>query len=181
MGSDIAGKYRLAHAFIGMKGIPPGAALDRVSSKEVILAVGARGGKTIAMTTETEKRKTRVFPVSNWEPGKFRVPVDSMDEGFLIVTENHYPGWKAKQKDKLLGCVEANTLFLAVGGFTPGFGDVKMKFRPTHWITGLVFTLLALGLLVAGLIGFRPRKQKQSSRFRQNREEIKSFLKTEGH
>ncbi len=170
--AEVAGKYRLAHAFAGVKGSAPGSAIEAVSSKEAILALGSQGGQFIAMTTESQKTDPGKAELLGWEPGWLKAKAEG--EGVLIIAENHYPGWTARLQGQELDVVEADTLFLAVSPGAEG-GEVKLRFRPTGWYFGLALSILSLGVIVAGLWLSRPRGGGSSFR-RSDKNQLKSFI-----
>ena len=150
VGLDLSGHYRKAHAFLGIKGFPPGTALEVSSEKEAILVLGSRGERFIAMTSEAEKQSPRALALEVWKPGSLRVKPDGSLRGFVIVTEKDYPGWRASQGGTPLDCVQGNTLFLAVG-YVENTDTVELVFRPTRWGLGLFLSISALVFLLGGL------------------------------
>ncbi len=69
-------------------------------------------------------------------------------EGFLVVSDVYYPGWKAKVDGKRTDLLRANYLFQAV--LVPeGEHQVRIDFEPASLRAGIAVSLLSLALLVA--------------------------------
>jgi hypothetical protein len=170
--AEVAGKYRLAHAFAGVKGSPPGSAVEAESPREAIIALGSQGGQFVAMTAESPKVEPGKADLLGWEPGWLKVRAEG--EGILVIAENHYPGWTARQQGRELDVVEADTLFMAISPGAEG-GEVKLRFQPTGWYFGLALSILSLGVIVVGLWLSRPRGGGSSYR-RSDKAHLKNFI-----
>jgi uncharacterized membrane protein YfhO len=107
-----------------------------------------------------------------WEPGWLKAKAEG--EGVLIIAENHYPGWSARQQGQELDVVEADTLFMAVSPGAEG-GEVKLRFRPTGWYFGLALSILSLGIIAVGLWRSRPWRGGNFYR-RSDKTQLKSFI-----
>ncbi len=77
-----------------------------------------------------------------WSPNHLVVAVQAREEGMLIINQNYYPGWRAKEMT-----VESvrGLLAVRVGPLVP---TVEMYYRPASFVIGSVISCLAL--LVAG-------------------------------
>ena len=74
---------------------------------------------------------------------------DMADDGFLMLSEKFYPGWKAFVDREQTDIYKANYTFQAI--YVPkGSHDITFKFQPTQFLTGLWITILT-GI---GLLGF---------------------------
>ncbi|MDP3938684.1 MAG: YfhO family protein [Deltaproteobacteria bacterium] len=75
-----------------------------------------------------------------------RVKMES--DGFVVVGDVYYPGWKARVDGKKADLLRANYLFQAVQ-VPAGVHEVQIAFSPMSWRLGMILSLLTLvGLLV---------------------------------
>ncbi len=95
--------------------------------------------------------------------GRLDMDVKMTGDGYLVVSDNDYPGWQATLDGKPAPIARANFLSRAV--FVPkGDHQVRMAYRPASFRLGFFVTLLSLLALAAGLsyAGFSRRKQPES-------------------
>lgn len=88
-----------------------------------------------------------------YEPGTIRVRVETSEPGLVVVSEAHYPGWRATVDGAGADIVVSDAAFMGVV-VPAGSHEVELTFEPTHltWSLGLLavgFTAL-LALLVHG-------------------------------
>lgn len=77
-----------------------------------------------------------------WSPNRLQIRVEARGDGFVVVNQNYYPGWRVKGG---LDCEEHNGL-LAVR-ITPAVKNVELYYLPTSFVLGAITSLVALALL----------------------------------
>jgi hypothetical protein len=154
----LSGQFRMAHAFIGIKGFPPGTALEAADEREAILALGQRGQRFTVMRASDEKVEPLAVPLEQWQPGRLVLNTKKTPPGFLVITEKDYPGWRARLKQDAVRPVQANTLFMGLPLYQ-GTPAVELVFQPTGWYIWLAVSLLSLAVIAGGLILNRKRKR----------------------
>ncbi|QSQ14276.1 YfhO family protein [Myxococcus landrumensis] len=80
--------------------------------------------------------------------------VNACDESYLVVSDSHYPGWRATVDGKDVPIHRANLALRAVR-LSPGEHHIRFDYQPTSFRLGLVLSLLG-GLTLVGLM-FLPR------------------------
>lgn len=79
---------------------------------------------------------------------EIRIHSDSQEDGFLLLTDNYYPGWKAYVDNKEVKIYRANYTFRTV--FMPeGIHDIAFKYQPISMNIGIIIsvcTLLIIGI-----------------------------------
>jgi hypothetical protein len=111
------------------------------AAREIVLEPGAPAGAPDA--------GGRVEEVGDAVPGRFRFRVEAPGGGWLVVSENWFPGWRARVDGRPAAVVRADYTLLAVR-LDPGARAVELWYRPPAFALALG---LALGgaTLVAGL------------------------------
>ena len=87
--------------------------------------------------------------IRNWSPNRVTIDVEAATEGFLVLNQNYYPGWRL-EGDR--GQVQEIDGLLAVK-ITPSDRRLVLYYLPSSFIAGLAVTLASalLGIiLVAG-------------------------------
>jgi hypothetical protein len=87
-------------------------------------------------------------------PNRFIVESDETESEWLVVSQNWYPGWKAKVDGRSAIVERAYGALLAVW-IGPGKHRVEFRYRPTHFYTAM--GLLLPALLVLAVTGWRTR------------------------
>lgn len=82
----------------------------------------------------------------------FKVDVDMQQDGFLFLSENYYPAWKAYVDDKEAKIYRANYLFRAVY-LEKGKHQVKLVFDSGYYKASKTWSLLT-SLVLLGIFGF---------------------------
>jgi uncharacterized membrane protein YidH (DUF202 family) len=102
----------------------------------------------------TEIPSNHVIPAKVYDNriNSFKVDVEMQKDGFLFLSENYYPAWKAYVDGKETKIYRANYLFRAVY-LDKGRHEVKFVYDSTPYKIGKAFTLLS-SLLVLGIFGF---------------------------
>ncbi len=84
---------------------------------------------------------------------RLQIQLNVGTEGYLVVSDVWYPGWKARLDGKDVSLSRANYLFRAVP-VTSGEHTVEMIYQPASFLAGLAVTLLAiLGLGITYQVG----------------------------
>ena len=84
--------------------------------------------------------------------------MDSPAEGYLVLSDPFYPGWRAELDGSPAEILRANYAFRAVA-VPAGSHTVTMTFRPASWIAGLAISLATLAALAAaGFVWLRRRR-----------------------
>ncbi|GAK57009.1 hypothetical protein U27_03973 [Candidatus Vecturithrix granuli] len=87
-----------------------------------------------------------------------RLKAEMADDGFLVLSEKYYPGWKAFVDGKQTDIYKANYTFQAI--YAPkGSHEIIFTFQPTQFQTGLWITVLT-GI---GLCGFFIYEKRRAS------------------
>jgi hypothetical protein len=95
-------------------------------------------------------------------PNRFIVDVQTASPGFLVVSENWYPGWAAKVNGKPCAArrVDGTLMGVYVGS---GHSRVEFSFLPEHFYWQLSLTMLALLVLMyVAIQQLGPKGEKQS-------------------
>jgi len=150
-----------ACAFVGVKGAPPGSALEAVSEREAILVLGSRGERFGAMTAEGGKARPKPVEIPQWRSGRLRLLPEGSGQQFIVVTEKDYPGWRARREGGApVALLQADLLFL--GMVVEGdAGEVELRFLPTLWWLWAAVSLAALGGIGVGM--WRTRQDGSAS------------------
>jgi len=108
----------------------------------------------------TKVSSTRIIPakVYDYRINSFRVDVEMQQDGFLLLSENYYPAWKAYVDGKETKVYRADYLFRAVP-LDKGEHEVEFIYKSTAYRIGKTSTLLtSLCLLAIFLyVGLRKR------------------------
>ena len=132
--------------------------------EEAILASGS------ALEGERARGDDRAEIVS-YEPEHVAVEVELGSEGYLILTDAFYPGWKALVDGKEAPLMRADVLFRAVY-LMPGIHKVEFIYSPASFKIGVAVSLISLlgwggGLGLLALTGAKgtPLRYKQKKTF----------------
>lgn len=71
---------------------------------------------------------------------------------WLVIAETWYPGWSARVNGAAVPLQRANLSFMAVA-VPPGASTVTLRYRLSHWATGVALTLGGLGLASVAVAG----------------------------
>lgn len=93
--------------------------------------------------------------IVSYQPNKISLEAQMKDDGFVVLSEIYYPGWKAYVDDKPSRVYRADKLLRAV--FIPkGKHKMVMVFDPGSYKLGLRFTIIAwlvIGVILTGKAG----------------------------
>ena len=98
----------------------------------------------------------------HYSPNRVEIEVSAPGAGFVVLTDQFYPGWKAQIDGRPAAILRADYLFRAVPVPT-GHHRIVMRFQPRSFWQGTAITLAALlaGALVAGFVRLRRRRAKR--------------------
>ncbi len=98
--------------------------------------------------------------VTSQEPNRIEVKTDSVAPAILVLSENHYPGWRAYVDGK---SVEVMRVDYNLRGVAVPAGQhlVKFVYRPKSVIVGLVVSLLAMAVLLVWAFGKYARLRRK--------------------
>jgi len=124
--------------------------------KEVLLSKG----KEINSTQEFKQAEIEFY-----SPNKIVVSVFLEDEGYLVLLENNYPGWKAFEKGKELKVVDADYVFRGVK-LGKGKHLIEFVFLPESVFYGSLLSLLGVIFVISciGLNFLRTEKEKHDNK-----------------
>jgi len=88
--------------------------------------------------------------IVHYAPERVDIAVDVAAPGYLLLTDAHYPGWRAWVDGREVEVIRADALFRAVK-LEPGRHRVMFAFQPASVRVGSVVSLVALSGLLGGL------------------------------
>jgi Bacterial membrane protein YfhO len=93
--------------------------------------------------------------IAVYEPERVVVRARSPGPGMVVLTDNHFPGWKATVDGRPADVERVNYLFRGVR-VGPGAHTVEFSYEPLSWTVGWIVSLVALvGLALMLAIGVR--------------------------
>lgn len=87
---------------------------------------------------------------SHKRPGLYEIDVAANSSAWLVLRENFYPGWTATIDGNPVELTPTNRFFMGLP-IPPGQHRVRIEFRPTHLMPGLLLAALAASVLLAML------------------------------
>jgi len=117
-------------------------------AREVILAE-MEGGELTSENGEARSKGEAVF-VQAYEPERVVVSATLAEPGYLVLSDTYYPGWKAWLDGEPVPILRANLIFRALA-LPAGEHVVEFRFEPLSLRRGLVISLTALIMVMAGL------------------------------
>jgi hypothetical protein len=101
--------------------------------------------------------------IIEYEPERVVIEVNSSGPALLVLTDTHYPGWRATMAGEAQEILRANGLFRAVR-VAGGRQRVEFEYRPASLRAGAALSLASLTLLAGtGLWHLRSRSQGRSA------------------
>jgi hypothetical protein len=123
---------------------------------EPATAVILEGGQPLQVQAAGEA----AVQVVRYAPDVVEIEVDSPAEGYLVLSDPYYPGWRATLDGEPATILRADYAFRAVA-VPAGSHRVTMAFRPGTWYAGLATTAATLLLLVISGIVLLIRRRTQ--------------------
>jgi len=109
-----------------------------------------------AASASPSDRGTAVF--ARESPNRFRVETHSLIPKLLVVSQNWYPGWKARINGQLRPVERVNGTLIGVQ-VDAGESLVEFVYRPTGFFWALVMTMAALGVLAFSAFKLRAQSK----------------------
>ncbi len=91
--------------------------------------------------------------IEKYAPDEVRMAADVSTNGWLVLSDNYYPGWKAVVDGRESRILRANFNFRAVE-LTAGKHDVIFTYKPRSVNLGRMLTLTGSALAISGLVLF---------------------------
>lgn len=149
---DLLGRdrhFRWSHAVIGIKGLKPGQALEsyRLGLTRVSLPFPVPVVYRIGNGEDDTARDSKI-KIIKWSPHKITIKTDSKRDGFLVLSEIYYPGWKVYIDGRENKVLKANGIFRAVY-LKRGQHLMQFIFSPFCFKLGLLISTLTflLGII----------------------------------
>jgi uncharacterized membrane protein YfhO len=89
--------------------------------------------------------------IKEYTSRKVIIATNEQSDGMLVLTDTHYPGWRATVDGQPAQIYPANILFRAVS-VPAGAHEVVFSFEPGSFRTGMALTLAALAIVSIILI-----------------------------
>ncbi len=102
--------------------------------------------------------EAREAEVTLYEPNHLSVKTNAATSSILVLSENHYPGWRTRVDGREVETLRVNYNLRGVT-LPPGEHNVDFVYRPKSVLFGLVISLLTLAGLVIWWTGFGLRRK----------------------
>jgi len=121
--------------------------------------VVVEGGRELSISGSIPSEDTGAVQIIRYTPNFIELGVDLAQEGYLVLSEVYYPGWKAYVDGRAEPVLRANYAFRAVY-LKPGYHEVRLVFEPLSWKVGLGISVATwVGLAAWGLLSWRSRRR----------------------
>jgi hypothetical protein len=106
------------------------------------------GAETASITPRGDSGKVRII---KYESRTVECDVEALTEGYLILLDSYYPGWRAYVDGIPVEIMRANYAFRAVR-LSPGRHRVEFRYEPVSFYAGLTVSCVTLivGLILVG-------------------------------
>lgn len=98
--------------------------------------------------------------VVNHEPNRVRIKSKSADSSILVLSENHFPGWRAYVDGSPVETLRVDYNLRGVM-LTAGEHDIEFRYRPKSVFAGFLISLMTLIALIVWWIRGLPRRQRK--------------------
>jgi hypothetical protein len=142
-------------------------------SDDEALAAVTRPGFDGLRTAVTEERLEglprgsapgRAADIVRYEPERVTIEARSDGPGLVVLSDNHYPGWKATVDGAPADVERIDYLFRGVR-VGPGTHTVEFRYEPLSWRIGWIVSLVSLaGLIAAIAVGIGRRRKRLAIR-----------------
>jgi hypothetical protein len=130
-------------------------AIDHEDAWEILHGPGFEPAETVILeggaplASDPAGGGRAVVRVVRYDPDALEIEVYSPAEGYLVLTDPFFPGWRAKVDGEPARILRADYAFRAVA-VQAGAHRLTMNYRPATASAGLVITLSTLAALVLG-------------------------------
>ncbi len=100
---------------------------------------------------KTQKTQASVAQFKSYQPSRVNIQADMVADGFLLLGDTWYPGWKAFVDGKETEIYRANFIFRAIS-LTKGKHNVKFVYAPASFNLGCWISSICLGLIVLFIV-----------------------------
>jgi hypothetical protein len=100
--------------------------------------------------------------IQSFEPEEIRIRARLDGHGFLVLTDQYYPGWEARIDTVPTPILRANHLFRAIP-LTAGEHEIVFRYRPRSFRIGAVASCAGLLLMLGSLIAVVLRRRTEIS------------------
>ena len=97
--------------------------------------------------------------IVEYEPEEVRIAVDMKEEGFLVLSDTYYPGWKVYVDGEEDRIYRADHLFRAVR-LMPGRHDVRFAYRPRSFALGARVSMGTLAVTLMMIVWTARRRTR---------------------
>jgi len=95
----------------------------------------------------------------SYEPERVVATASAPRRSLLVLTDLHYPGWKASVDDRAVPIERVNYLLRGVP-VPAGSHRVEFRYEPATYRAGWIISLVSVvAVLIAGLVGWRYRRR----------------------
>ena len=105
------------------------------------------GGSKPLDESQPQSQTERRAEVTRNEPNRVEVKTESTSPALLVLSANHYPGWRAYVDGQAVETIRVNYNQRSVA-LPAGNHQVEFVYRPKSVLVGLVISMLTLGLLI---------------------------------
>jgi len=131
--------------------------IDRTTRDRLLLATGSGGAEGVT--------------IWRYLPEEVVIETNRAQEGILVLTDSHYPGWRAWVDGQETDILQADFLFRGIY-LTPGRHTVVFRHQPVSLLLGMAITFgTAIGLAIWGWQHRRSGKQRGRESHRRPREQ----------
>jgi uncharacterized membrane protein YfhO len=92
------------------------------------------------------------------EPERVIIEADLASDGYLMLTDTYYPGWRAYVDGEESSIIRANLLFRAIS-LAAGQHRVEFAYEPTFLKIGAAISSATLLVVVVGLLGWLAQRR----------------------
>jgi hypothetical protein len=87
-------------------------------------------------------------------PNHFKIKINNENPGYLFVSEQFHPGWKATTNNQPLQILRANSIFRAVY-IEAGTNEITFSYQPQVFKRGIIISIISMFILIASILYFR--------------------------
>jgi len=102
------------------------------------------------MNEEYKNNKAKI-QIAKYEPNMVAIKIDAPSEGYVVLLDTYFPGWKAYIDGIETKIIKANYTFRALK-ISKGEHKILFKYRPTELTCGIIISLLTVLLLLSNYI-----------------------------